>query len=132
MHSQIKWMRLDVVMAIHMEQIAVHGGLSGVRDEGLLHSALERPKHKMSYSDPKPSLEELAAAYAFGISGNHPFFDGNKRTAFVFCYTFLRINGKKWVYPSREERVLKMEGLASGALTEIDFGLWLKTQTANI
>jgi len=83
------WILDEVVEAIHLRQIAEHGGSEGVRDTGLLSSALARPKNLFAYSNPKPDLAALAASYAFGIVKNHPFVDGNKRTAYVVCGTFL-------------------------------------------
>ncbi|MFZ1015598.1 MAG: type II toxin-antitoxin system death-on-curing family toxin, partial [Terracidiphilus sp.] len=85
--------RQDVVLAMHEEALAQHGGPSGVRDLGLLESALGRPKNLFAYSEEPVSLAQLAAAYARGIAGNHPFVDGNKRTAFMVSVTFLRLNG---------------------------------------
>ncbi len=88
---EIIWLLEDAVRAIHERQIAEHGGSSGVRDEGLLLSALARPQHLLAYGDPSPDAAALASAYAFGIARNHPFIDGNKRTALVAARTFLLI-----------------------------------------
>ncbi len=87
------WIMNDVVLAIHNRQLAEHGGLEGVRDEGLLASALARPRNRYAYSDDESDIASLAASYAHGITNNHPFVDGNKRTALVVCRTFLRMNG---------------------------------------
>mgnify|MGYP002653350700 CR=1 FL=1 len=89
------WVPLALILAVHDEQLTHHGGLQGVRDEGLLVSALARAQHLASYG--APDVAQLAAAYAFGVVRNHPFVDGNKRTAFAVTYTFLAINGGRIV-----------------------------------
>ncbi len=89
--SEPVWIDLDVVLAIHDEQLAEHGGQAGVRDRGLLESALARPRNQFSYGE--SFLPRLAASYAFGISRNHPFLDGNKRTSLVVAELFLDLNG---------------------------------------
>src|SRR3954454_4053276 len=88
-----RWLEDAIVAAMHRRQLAEHAGLDGVRDPGMLSSALACPKNAFAYSQPSPDLPTLAAAYAFGIIKNHPFVDGNKRTAYVLCRTFLKING---------------------------------------
>src|SRR5215471_16334060 len=88
-----EWVRRDAALAIHDEQLAEHGGLSGVRDIGLLESALARPQQLKAYGKPSPDIAALAAAYAFGIARNHPFIDGNKRTSSVVTRLFLTLNG---------------------------------------
>jgi len=87
------WVRDDVVLAIHRRQLAEHGGGGGIRDEGLLASALARPKNLLAYSGEQPDLAALAASYAYGIARNHPFVDGNKRTALAACLVVLEANG---------------------------------------
>src|ERR1700735_4990641 len=87
------WVQQRVVIAAHEESLAAHGGPSGIRDVGMLESALGRPENLFAYSEVEPSLQRLAAAYAFGIAANHPFVDGNKRAALVASVTFLRLNG---------------------------------------
>ena len=119
------WIRDDVVLAIHQRQLAEHGGAEGIRDEGLLISALARPRNRLAYSDAAPDLAELAAAYAHGITTNHPFLDGNKRTAFVVCRTFLLLNGKD-MSTSREEKYLTFLRLAQGDLSEEDLAAWIR------
>jgi len=120
------WLLDEVVIAIHDEQIAVHGGSLGIRDSGLLSSALARPKHKANYGD--PSVFDLAAAYAYGIIRNHPFVDGNKRTGFLVAYVFLHING--WELRSREvEAVNAVLDLAAGEMDEPFFSEWLKNKS---
>ena len=87
------WIQQQVVIAAHEESLAEHGGPPGIRDLGMLESALARPKNLYAYSETEPSLHRMAAAYAFGITANHPFVDGNKRTALIASITFLKLNG---------------------------------------
>jgi death-on-curing protein len=103
--------------------LAEHGGRSGIRDEGLLDSALGRPQNLFLYQ--KPTIFELASAYAFGISKNHPFIDGNKRAAFLTTYIFLGRNG--WLLSAPEvEATVKTLQLASGQISESEFAIWLE------
>ena len=118
------WVRLDAVLAIHRRQLSEHGGLDGIRDQGMLESALGRPTNKYSYESPKPSLAQLAAAYAFGIARNHPFIDGNKRTAFVVCELFLRLN-KQGIEASAEGKYIIFLSLADGTLSEEALAQWI-------
>ncbi|RXK84575.1 type II toxin-antitoxin system death-on-curing family toxin [Chlorobaculum sp. 24CR] len=121
-----RWLLAGVVMAIHDEQIAEHGGSTGVRDEGLLSSALARPQHQANYGE--PSVFDLAAAYAYGIIRNHPFVDGNKRTGFLAVYVFLTING--WQLRSSEaEAVHAVLALAAGEMDEAGFSSWLQSRS---
>ena len=121
-----RWLLDGVIIAIHDEQIAAHGGRPGIRDAGLLSSALVSPKHKLKYGD--PSVFDLAAAYAYGIIRNHPFVDGNKRTGFLVAYVFLNING--WELRSREvEAVNAVLDLAAGEMDEPCFSEWLKNKS---
>src|SRR5699024_8276914 len=99
----ILWIEKRLALAIHDRQLAEHGGSSGVRDEGLLESALARPQQLFAYGDPPPDLADLAATLAYGLARNHPFVDGNKRTAYVACRTFLELNGAS-LSASREEK----------------------------
>jgi death-on-curing protein len=122
-------MRLDVVLAIHEESLMVHGGPEGVRDLGLLESALSRPKNLFAYSEQSPSLARLAACYAKGIVANHPFVDGNKRTAFTVAVTFLKLNGLQ-LTATKESRVLTFWSLASGEISEEQLARWLTENTA--
>ena len=121
-----RWLLDGVVIAIHDEQIAVHGGIPGTRDAGLLSSALVRPKQKANYGD--SSVFDLAAAYAYGIIRNHPFVDGNKRTGFLVAYVFLSING--WELRASEvEAVNTVMDLAAGEMDEPSFSIWLKEKS---
>lgn len=116
------WLTREVILAIQGELLARFGGLDGIRDEGLLESALNRPLHLVHYGD--PSLFELAAAYAEGIVKNHPFLDGNKRAGFMAAYTFLGINGHQLEAPE-EEAVLQTLALAAGAIGASEYSTWL-------
>ncbi len=121
------WLRDDVALAIHKRQLAEHGGAEGVRDEGLLASALARPKNLLAYSQEKPDWAALAASYAFGLVKNHPFVDGNKRVAFVVCRTFLKLNGCD-VDASQEEKYATFLKLAEGRLGEDELADWIRTR----
>ena len=123
------WVPLEAVHIIHDRQIARHGGASGLRDEGLLQNAMQRPVNKCQYED--ADTFECAAAYAFGIAKAHAFVDGNKRTAFVTSVTFLRLNG--WHFrPTPKEGVTAMEDLATGLVSEEDFKNWLERGSKEI
>ena len=122
------WIRQDVVLAMHEEVLLLHGGPEGVRDTGLLESALARPKNIFAYSEETPSLARLAASYAKGIVANHPFVDGNKRTAFTVSVTFLSLNGLQLTAP-REERILKFWALAAGEISEEQLADWFAHNT---
>jgi len=119
------WVREDVVLAIHRRQLAEHGGSDGVRDGGLLSSALARPKNLVAYGEPAPDAAALAASYAYGIAKNHPFVDGNKRTALVVARTFLLLNGLD-LSASQEEKYRTFLSLAEGRLSEEDLAEWLR------
>ena len=123
--GEILWIDKDETLTIHAQQLADHGGSDGVRDEGLLESALARPQNLLAYSDETPSLARLAAAYAFGIARNHPFVDGNKRTALVVSLTFLLVNGFKMTAP-RDDRYFIFYDLAAGNLSEDELAKWLE------
>ncbi len=117
------WIQRDVVIAIHEMQLAEHGGLEGVRDPGLLDSAMGRPQHLAAYTEPDAAA--LAAAYGWGISRNHPFIDGNKRTGFVAVELFLALNGYE-LTADDAQCVITMLGVAAGELTEEAFAAWLR------
>ena len=117
------WMTTLIVEAVHFDQVREHGGLHGLSDEGLLESALSRPLHQWSYGEQK-DLAALAAAYGFGIARNHPFRDGNKRTAFLTMVTFLGLNDFNFE-AAEVEIVSKMLALAAGHLSETELAGWL-------
>jgi len=119
------WVLDDTVKRIHQLQIETHGGGTGIRDANLLESALHRPKQLFSYQAHEISHCQLAAAYAFGIARNHPFVDGNKRTAFVVCLLFLRLNGFQ-INASQDEKYQTFLALAEGRLTEEHLANWLQ------
>ena len=121
------WIEKRLALAIHDRQLAEYGGSSGVRDENLLESALARPQQLHTYGDPAPDMAALAASLAFGLARNHPFVDGNKRTAHVCYRVFLALNDAELV-ASGEEKYLQMLSLAEGALTEAEFGDWLRSR----
>lgn len=121
----IVWINKTLALAIHDRQLAEHGGSSGVRDEGLLDSALARPQQLHAYGEPPPDLADLAASLAYGLARNHPFIDGNKRTAHVCYRVFLKLNHGNLV-ASDEEKYVAMIGLADGSLPEKDFAQWLR------
>jgi len=119
------WIRTDVVLAIHQRQLSEHGGAEGIRDVGLLESALARPRQLAAYSESTPDHATLAAAYAFDIAPNHPFVDGNKRTAFVVCRTYLILNGVD-LEASREEKYTTFLSLAEGELSAEALAAWIR------
>ena len=117
-----KWLPPGAVLAMHDRQLAEHGGGEGIRDAGLLESALQRPVNKLAYGE--PDLFALAAAYAYGIARNHPFVDGNKRTALVVSLTFLKLNGLRMT-STQAENVAVFLALAAGELDEDALAAWL-------
>jgi death-on-curing protein len=127
----VVWVREDVVLALHLRQLAEHGGGEGVRDEGLLRSALARPQNLLAYGDLPPDLASLAAAYAYGIARNHPFVDGNKRTALVVARLFLLLNGVNLV-ATQEEKYLTFLKLAAGELSEGELTNWVRAHLNDV
>jgi death on curing protein len=123
--TKIVWLLEETLTAIHHRQIAEHGGSEGLRDEGLLSSALARPQNLLAYGEPPPDLASLAAAYAYGIARNHPFVDGNKRTALVAARTFLILNGVDLEAP-QDDKVLTFVNLAEGAISEQELADWIR------
>ena len=121
----IIWIERPLALAIHERQLAEHGGASGVRDDGLLASALGRPQQLQAYGDPPPDLADLAASLAFGLARNHPFVDGNKRTAAVACETFIMLNGAA-LQADDLELYPRYVALAEGSLSEAEFASWLR------
>ena len=118
-----RWVALDVAVTAHAEQLAEHGGGEGVRDMTLLESAMARPRNLAAYG--KPDAATLAAAYAYGIARNHPFVDGNKRTAAVVSETFLILNGYR-LTASDAELVVAFVALAAGELSEEEMADWFR------
>lgn len=119
-----RWVSEDVVLAIHDEQLAEHGGMAGLRDRSLLLSALARPQHLVAYGS--PDIADLAASYAVGIARNHAFIDGNKRTALVVAAgVFLPLNGYK-LTASDGETVRAMLAVADGTMSEPELAIWLR------
>lgn len=121
----ILWISRALVLAIHERQLAEHGGGTGVRDESLLESALARPQQLFAYGSPPPDLADLAASLAFGLARNHPFVDGNKRSAHVCYRVFLALNDAE-LAASEEEKYVRMLALAEGSLAEAAFAAWLR------
>ena len=121
-----RWIKQEVILAIHDEQLAEHGGAEGIRDSGLLSSALARPKNLAEYE--KPSVFDLAATYTAGIIQNHPFVDGNKRTGFLAGYLFLALNGWEFIAPESDAAVMVLN-LAAGTIDEQEFSKWLEKNT---
>jgi death-on-curing protein len=118
-----RWIDRSFAIAVHDEQLATHGGGTGIRDEGLLDSALARPRNLAAYGE--PDLAAIAASYAFGLARNHPFVDGNKRTALVVCETFIIDNGGV-LAASDAELVVLFETLAAGNVAEDELAEWLR------
>lgn len=121
----IVWISKILALAIHDRQLAEHGGSSGVRDEGLLDSALARPQQPHAYGEPPPDLADLAASLASGVTRNHPFIDGNRRTAAVVCEVFIELNSGS-LCADDLELYQQYIGLAEGSLTEAEFAQWLR------
>lgn len=117
------WITKEILITVHAELLNRFGGLAGIRDEGLLDSALNRPKHLFSFS--RPTLFQMAASYAHGVVKNHPFLDGNKRTGFMSAYIFLGVNGWSLEAPE-EEAVLETLSLAAGETSEEAYAAWLE------
>ena len=120
--SEPEWLELDIVLDVQAEQLALFGGSDGVRDQGLLESALGRPRNKHAYGE--TDLTALAAAYAFGIARNHPFVDGNKRTAFASILVFLGLNGAELVVDPAEATAVMVE-LGAGKIDEETLTDWI-------
>ncbi|WP_237154423.1 type II toxin-antitoxin system death-on-curing family toxin [Oryzibacter oryziterrae] len=125
--SEPKWISRELALMIHGEQLAIFGGAPGLRDAGLLESALDRPRNKWAYG--VEELPELAGAYAFGLARNHPFIDGNKRAAFACMMVFLRWNGIQF-RPSPLEATAAIMALAAGEVDEDGLVRWLQDRLA--
>ncbi|MBF0268921.1 MAG: type II toxin-antitoxin system death-on-curing family toxin [Alphaproteobacteria bacterium] len=124
--SEPLWLSLDLVLAVHKMVLAEHGGADGVRDQGLLESALDRPKNRFAYET--ADIVSLAASYAYGLAKNHPFIDGNKRIAFMAAAIFLETNGFL-LTASEAEATIAVLSLASSAWSETEFEAWLSNNT---
>jgi len=125
--SEWIWIDIRIVLAAHDEQLAEHGGAVGVRDGGALESALARPQNLAAYGEPDAAA--LAAAYAFGIAKNHPFVDGNKRTALVVLESFLDLNGYE-LTADDVQAVLIVLGVADSTISEADLANWIRNNLA--
>ncbi|MEH2124075.1 type II toxin-antitoxin system death-on-curing family toxin [Nostoc sp.] len=119
------WLDETIVRAMHEDQLAQHGGLTGIRDNNLFLASLDRPKNLLIFGEPTPTIVDLAAAYGYGFAKNHAFVDGNKRVAFVTMATFLELNGYSLNIPETEV-VLMMERLATGKETQESIAEWLQ------
>ena len=127
--NEPNWLAREVVLAIQGELLNRFGGLAGIRDEGLMDSAINKPKNLFAYGQPTPF--ELAASYATGLVKNHPFLDGNKRIGFMAAYVFLGANG--WsLEATEEEAVLETLALAAGESTESDYAAWLSKNSVEM
>ncbi|WP_431128107.1 type II toxin-antitoxin system death-on-curing family toxin [Variovorax paradoxus] len=121
--SEWRWIDQRALVLLHDESLAEHGGASGLRDEGLLQSALARPLNLLAYGE--PDFAEIAAAYGTGLAQNHPFVDGNKRVAFLAVGLFLALNGQRLVV-TQTEATLVMFDVAASAIDESSFAAWIR------
>jgi death-on-curing protein len=121
------WLSRGLVLAIHDEQLAEHGGAGGLRNAGLLDSALARPANRAGYAE--PDVAELAALYALGIARNHPFIDGNKRTAYVALETFLALNGLRFPVSDADAVIFTLQ-MAAGDMDDDGFISWVRANVA--
>lgn len=124
--TEPKWLTVELVVAIHDEQLRIFGGPPGIRDRTTLQSALDRPRNKWAYGE--TDMAALAAAYAFGISRNHPFVDGNKRASFLALITFLGLNGIDFVVPETDAAAAIL-ALAAGEIDEDGLTRWIRDRT---
>ena len=120
-----EWLEKETILALHAESLAEHGGADGLRDAGLLESALAKPLQLFSYGDPPPDLEALAAAYCVGLAKNHAFVDGNKRIAFIALLTFLIVNGLR-LTASQPDAYQTVIGVASGTVGDEALAAWIR------
>jgi death-on-curing protein len=123
------WVLREVVFMLHEQSLAQFGGSAGIRDEGLLDSALGKPENLFAYG--KPTIFDLAASYAFGLVKNHPFIDGNKRTGFITAVVFLELNGYRFE-ASEVDAAVRTLALAAGDMTEPAYAAWLKANSERI
>lgn len=126
--SEYEWVSKEVVLAVHDELLGEHGGPMGIRDAGMLDSALARPLNMAAYDD-SADVAALAAAYAYGLAKNHAFADGNKRIAFTTAVVFLRLNGHT-LTAAGDDCVLTMLGVAGGTLSEAELAAWFRENIA--
>ena len=119
----VRWITRDIALAAHARSLCDHGGAEGMRDEGMLESALARPLNLAAYG--APTIDELALSLAYGLAKNHPFVDGNKRTAFLCAYVFLGLNGAELDADESEAAAIMID-LAAGEVSEAEFAIWLK------
>jgi death on curing protein len=126
-----RWITKPALLLLHGESLAEHGGATGLRDEGLLDSALSRPLNLLAYADPAqpPDFAALAASYTVGLAKNHPFVDGNKRAAFLATGLFLYLNGYR-LNASQADATVTMLAVASSEMTGSDFAAWLRVHAA--
>lgn len=120
------WLQADVLRAVHEDQLLAHGGINGVRDEGMFLSAIARPENLAHYGT--PDFADLAASYGVGLAKNHPFLDGNKRTAFVAVELFLMLNGYT-LKANDSDCILTMLAVASGDMSEQEFAVWIRNNS---
>lgn len=125
------WLNLRIIKAFHDRQINEHGGLPGLRDEGLLVSVLSRPENSYHYSEPKPDIADLASAYGFGLVKNDPFNDANKRTALIAMRLFLKLNGYD-LSASPEEKYRTIIQVAASEISEVELAQWLRTNLTTL
>lgn len=125
--NEPRWLSQAIVLAVHADQLRAHGGTLGLRDRGLLESALDRPRNRFHYGS-DTGLHAPAASYGFGLANNHPFVDGNKRIAFQAMYVVLGLNGLR-IVASEEDVVTLMLSVASGELDEDGLTSWLEANT---
>jgi len=128
LHAPPKWLRREAVLILHDESLAEHGGAGGVRDAGLLDSALARPENLFAYGE--PDLFDLASLYAAGVVRNHPFVDGNKRTGFLAAAVFLEINGFT-LRAGEVDATLKTIALAASEISDEDYAAWLRENSTS-
>lgn len=121
-----EWVLRETVLGLQEQSLSAFGGLAGIRDAGMLDSALSRPPNLFAYG--KPTLFGLAASYAFGLAKNHPFIDGNKRAAFVVAVTFLELNGRHFSAPEADAAVRTL-ALAAGGMSEVAYATWLEANS---
>ena len=123
-----EWLEKETILALHAESLAEHGGADGLRDDGLLESALARPLQLFSYGDPPPDLAALAAAYCVGLAKNHAFVDGNKRIAFIALLTFLMVNGSR-LTATQPDAYQTIIAVASGTMDDQTLAAWIRTNS---